>query len=75
MDMVIFTGRLAESELQHERPAEFERITQSGELDALIVRPPSERSWLAGRFFGTSTVVIGLALVALIIYAVATHGF
>jgi hypothetical protein len=74
MDMVIFTGRLPETELQHERPGEFERLKRTGELDELIVRPPSERSWLAGRLFGTSAVLIGLTLVGLIIYAVATHG-
>ena len=74
MDMVIFTGRLPETELKHERPAEFERLERTGELQDLIVRPPSERSWLAGRLFGTSAVLIGLTLVGLIIYAVAAHG-
>jgi cytochrome b subunit of formate dehydrogenase len=74
MDMVIFTGRLPESELQHERPAEFERLRATGELEALIVRRPSERSWVAGRVFGTSTVLIGLTLVGLIVYAVTVYG-
>ena len=74
MDMVIFTGRLPEAELKQERAAEFERLERTGELEDLIVRPPSERSWLAGRLFGTSAVLIGLTLVGLIIYAVAAHG-
>ena len=74
MDMVIFTGRLPEAELQHERPAEYERLQRTGELDELIVPPPSERSWLAGRLWGTSAVLIGLTLVGLIIYAVVAHG-
>jgi cytochrome b subunit of formate dehydrogenase len=74
MDMVIFTGRLPESELKHERPAEYERLSRTGELDELIVRPPSERSWLAGRLLGTSAVLIGLTLVGLILYAVVVHG-
>jgi cytochrome b subunit of formate dehydrogenase len=74
MDMVIFTGRLPEAELKHERRAEYERLERTGELGDLIVRPPSERSWLAGRLFGTSAVLIGLTLVGLIIYAVAAHG-
>jgi cytochrome b subunit of formate dehydrogenase len=74
MDMVIFTGRLPEAELQHERPSEFERLKRTGELDELTVGPPSERAWLAGRFFGTTAVLIGLTLVGLIIYAVVVHG-
>jgi cytochrome b subunit of formate dehydrogenase len=74
MDMVIFTGRLSEAELQHERPGEFARLESSGELRDLIVRPPSERSWLIGRLFGTSAVLVGLTIVGLIIYAVAAHG-
>ncbi len=74
MDMVIFTGRLPESELRHERPAEFERLRQTGELEDIVVRPPSPRSWIAGRVFGTLTVVVGLTLVALIVYAVAAYG-
>ena len=55
-------------------PAEYERLQRTGELDELIVPPPSERSWLAGRLWGTSAVLIGLTLVGLIIYAVVAHG-
>jgi thiosulfate reductase cytochrome b subunit len=69
MDMVIFTGRVSERELAHERPAEFARVAGSFE-DA---GPPSHRSWLIGRVIGTAAVVIGLILVALILYAVASH--
>ena len=73
MDMVIFTGRLTESDLRHERPAEFERLSATGELEDLIVGRPSERSWMAGRVFGTSAVLIGLTLVGLIVYAVTVY--
>jgi cytochrome b subunit of formate dehydrogenase len=74
MDMVIFTGRLTESELRHERRAEFERLTATGEIEDLIVGRPSERSWMAGRVFGTAAVLIGLTLVGLIVYAVTVYG-
>jgi cytochrome b subunit of formate dehydrogenase len=72
MDMVIFTGRVTESELQHERPGEFERLRKTGELDRLVEPPPTPQLWRMGRVIGTTAVVIGLALVVLIAYAALT---
>ena len=69
MDMVIFTGRVSHDELAHERPAEYARIAET----APDAGAPSARSWLIGRIIGTTAVVIGLTLVALILYAVASH--
>lgn len=68
MDMVIFTGRVSEHELQEERPAEYARV-QATLVDA---GAPSPRSWLIGRVVGTTAVLLGLTVVALIIYAVAS---
>jgi len=68
MDMVIFTGRVSEHELKEERPAEYARI-QATLADA---GPPSPRSWLIGRVIGTVAVLLGLTVVGLIIYAVAS---
>jgi cytochrome b subunit of formate dehydrogenase len=73
MDLVIFTGRVAETELRHERPAEYARLEQSGELDRVETLPPSRRSWIAGRIAGTVAVVVGLSLVMLIVYALIMH--
>ena len=69
MDMVIFTGRVHEHELMAERPAEYERDRAAGRLR--LTGPPSRRAWVIGRIIGTTAVVTGLALVALILYAVA----
>jgi cytochrome b subunit of formate dehydrogenase len=69
MDMVIFTGRVSERELREERPAEYAREGAS----ALDASPPSPRTWLAGRIIGSIAVVIGLSLVALILYALVTR--
>jgi cytochrome b subunit of formate dehydrogenase len=69
MDMVIFTGRVSEHELKEERPAEYARI----EATLVDAGPPSPRSWLIGRVVGTTAVLIGLTVVALIIYAVGSH--
>ena len=71
MDMVIFTGRVSEHDLQAERPAEYAREAAAGRLaDA---GPPSRRARLAGRLTGTTAVIIGLSLVGLILYAVAAE--
>jgi len=72
MDMVIFTGRVSEAEMRHERPAEYARATARGAVlpDA---GPPSARSWMIGRIIGTTAVTVGLTLVALIIFALASH--
>jgi hypothetical protein len=55
-----------------ERPAEYARQTAGGRQlpDA---GPPSRRSWIIGRIVGTAAVTIGLALVALIIFALAVR--
>ena len=69
MDMVIFTGRVSERDLRQERPAEYARfggiVPDAG--------PPSPRSWLAGRVIGSVAILIGLTVVALILYAVASQ--
>lgn len=69
MDMVIFTGRVSETELMHERPAEYERLVRTGRLQDLVDTPPSGRSWTIGRTIGTVAVTVGLTLVGLIVYA------
>ena len=73
MDMVIFTGRVSESELAHERPGEYERLRRTGALDRLTVSAPERSVWRLGRVIGTTAVTIGLMLVALIIFAVIAH--
>jgi cytochrome b subunit of formate dehydrogenase len=70
MDRVIFTGRVPEEELRHERPAEYARLRARGELASLRTTPPE--AWLErlGTVVGSLAVTIGLLLVALILYAV-----
>ena len=72
MDLVIFTGRVSERDLRDERPAEYARMAAArGLRDA---GAPSRRSWMIGRLVGTTAVVIGLSIVALIVYAMVSHG-
>jgi cytochrome b subunit of formate dehydrogenase len=70
MDMVMFTGHVTEEELQHERPAEYDSLVQTGRLDALQVPPEPPWVALAGRVVGTLAVATGLALLVFIVRGV-----
>jgi cytochrome b subunit of formate dehydrogenase len=69
MDMVIFTGRVSEHDLEEERPAEYARMI-SRPNGPRYAAPPSHRSLMVGRTIGTTAVVVGLTIVALIVYAI-----
>ena len=72
MDTVIFTGRVTEAELAHERPDEHERLQREGRLEALVEPPPPRWLERLGRTAGTIAVLTGLTLVGFILYAVLT---
>ena len=42
MDPVIFTGRVTLEELKHDKPREYERMVESGELEKHLVDPCRE---------------------------------
>lgn len=69
MDMVIFTGRVPMEELRHERPGEYARLLETGELDRLVVSAPSDGVWTAGRAVGAVAVAVGVMLLCLNLYA------
>ena len=68
-DLVIFTGRLSEAELRHERPAEYERLQAEGLLEALRAEAPP--LWMRNfcRLIASTALGIGLLLMALIVVA------
>jgi cytochrome b subunit of formate dehydrogenase len=70
MDLVIFTGAVSEAELKHERAGQYERLSKSGALDALVVDPPDEATVSRGRLIGTVGLSVGLATIGLILFAV-----
>jgi cytochrome b subunit of formate dehydrogenase len=72
MDLVIFTGRMPREELEQERAGEYEALARSGRLGTVLSSPPSARSIVVGRAVGTVAVLVGLTLVTLIVYAVAS---
>jgi cytochrome b subunit of formate dehydrogenase len=67
VDEVIFTGSMTEEEFMHHRPAEYQRLVQTGELEALRVPAPdpSRRPWIV--FIAIVSVGFGVLLLALIV--------
>ncbi|MBI2344252.1 MAG: hypothetical protein HYV02_07985 [Deltaproteobacteria bacterium] len=66
MDPVMFTGRITEEELAHEKPAQYALLKARGELEQLAARPPDR--WLRNfaKIFGFTALAIGLILIILI---------
>jgi cytochrome b subunit of formate dehydrogenase len=73
MDTVIFTGQLPLEELQHERPAEYERLVRAGRLQGLREPRASAALIRRARLLGATAVTVGLVMVALTVYALLTH--
>ena len=69
LDFVIFTGRVTEEELKHERPMEYERLMENGQLESLRTTPPSRMTLNWARVVGFTAYGIGLIMIILIIYA------
>ena len=70
MDPVIFTGHVSHHELSEERPAEYERLRAERGLEDLEVAPAADWVYRLARIVAVIAVTLGLAMVALILYAV-----
>ena len=69
VDDVIFTGRLSEAELAHERPAEYERLVATGEIEELRVAPAPAWQRPVAIAIGVIAMLIGFTTVIFIILA------
>ncbi len=72
MDPVIFTGRMTLEELKYDKPAEYEELVKSGQLERYLVDPIPERVERGFRIFGFVALAIGLSLIGLIVFAMLT---
>jgi cytochrome b subunit of formate dehydrogenase len=70
MDLVIFTGSIPATELQHERADEYRRLIAADAGAAIEAPGPTPQEIRRGRIAGTIGLSLGLALFALIMYAV-----
>ncbi|MDH3458260.1 MAG: cytochrome c3 family protein [Gemmatimonadota bacterium] len=69
MDPVIFTGRVPVEELKRDKPDEYQKLVDKGELEEHLVEPYPKKLERAFKVFGFTALAIGLALIALIIYS------
>jgi len=69
MDTVIFTGRVPLEEFKLDRPEEYRRLVESGELEKHLVKPLPPLVVRSLKIFGATALAIGLILIALIIWA------
>ncbi|MDR4504018.1 MAG: hypothetical protein MRK01_04395 [Candidatus Scalindua sp.] len=63
VDEAMFTGRISEEHMSHERGAYYERLKENGELEALRVRPAGCGGSLVSKIMGLPFLVVGLLIV------------
>ena len=73
MDTVIFSGRISKTEMLHERKRWYDRLVATGKLDEYRVRDEWFRWKNIAKSFGYFAFLLGLALLALIIYAMLSR--
>jgi len=69
MDLVVFTGRMPVEELKRDKPAEYQALMESGELEKNLVEPYPSIVTKAIKVFGWIAVSIGFSIVIWIVYA------
>jgi cytochrome b subunit of formate dehydrogenase len=73
MDTVIFSGRVSKTEMQHERKRWYDRLVADGKLDQHRVKDDWEGWKSIARSFGYIFFGLGVLLLLLIIYAMASR--
>jgi cytochrome b subunit of formate dehydrogenase len=69
MDIVIFSGRMDVEELRDDKPAEYEELVKTGQLDDNLVEPYPPIVIKVIRIFGWTALSVGFSIVLWIIYA------
>ena len=73
MDTVIFSGRISKTEMLHERKNWYDRLVAEGRLEQHRVKDEWEQWKRIARSFGYLFFGLGIILLLLIIYAMATR--
>ena len=66
-DIVIFTGSMPLESFTREHPAQYQRLTESGELQKYLVDAPSHPMTLGSKILGLTLIAIGLVLLILVV--------
>ena len=74
MDTVIFTGHMTIEELKEDKPAEYDELIASGELEKHLVEPYHEFAVKFIRAFAWTALTLGVAMVVWILYAMIFVG-
>ena len=69
MDTIIFSGQMTVEELEFDRPDEYRRLVESGELKNNLTQPFSPRLLFLLKIFGWFALMLGFMVVIWIIYA------
>jgi cytochrome b subunit of formate dehydrogenase len=69
MDPVVFLGKMPLQQFKEERSLEYERLLASGELESLLVSPPTPEEYRRAYVWGTVFLLIGVILAIGIILA------
>jgi len=69
MDIVIFSGRVGLEEFKIDRPEEYKKLVERGELEKYMVEPYQPIVIKAIKFFGWTALSIGFSIIVWIIYA------
>jgi cytochrome b subunit of formate dehydrogenase len=69
MDIVIFSGSVPLSEYKLDRPDEYKKLVESGELENYLVEPYQPIVIRTIKIFGWTALAIGFSIVVWIIYA------
>jgi cytochrome b subunit of formate dehydrogenase len=69
MDTVIFTGRISEHELKHERSLEYQRMHREGRLEAARAPAPTAEAQWFGWVVGGTALALGIVAIVLIVYS------
>ncbi len=69
MDIVVFTGRMPVEEFRQDKPAEYEALVQSGELEKYLVEPYPPIVVRTIRIFAWGALALGFSMVIWIVYA------
>jgi hypothetical protein len=73
MDTVIFSGRVSQTEMMHERKRWYDRLVAAGRLGAYRVKDEWEGRKPVAKAMGFLFFGTGLALLVLIVYAMASR--
>ena len=74
LDTVMFTGSWDLEEFKHERPLEYARLKESGELEKHLVPPPSKKADIIYHIIGFTLLATGITLLAMVVAGFIQHG-